>query len=100
MSETVNVDGVDYELDAEPARTSLIGEGAPMLWGFPVNVRRDGEVVSRKTCFVGRISVAARNPEAPDAPYDVLEPVLHELAFERIVKRIEAQEFENEIVFA
>lgn len=99
MSTTVTVEGVDYELEAEPVRASL-SDGPTMLWGFPVNVRRGGEVVSRKTCFVGRISVAARDPQAPDAPFDVLEPILHELAFARVKARIEKHELDNEIVFA
>ncbi len=99
MTHVVTVDGVEYELEAEEIRASL-SDGPAMLWGFPVNVRRDGEVVSRKTCFVGRISVAARDREAPDAPYDVLEPILHELAFARVTARIEKNEFDNEIVFA
>lgn len=99
MSSMVTVDGVDYELEAEPARASL-SDGPAMMWGFPVNVRRDGELVSRKTCFVGRLSVQARDPEAPDAPYDVLEPILHDLAFEKILARIEAKEFDSEILFA
>lgn len=99
MSETFVVDGVEYQLEAEPVRASL-SDGPSMLWGFPVNVRRGGELVSRKTCFVGRISVAARDPQAPDAPFDVLEPILHDLAFARVKARIEKSEFDNEIVFA
>ncbi len=95
----IDVDGVAYELVAEPVRTSL-SDGPPMLWGFPVNVLRDGETVSRKTCFVGRVSVQSRNPAALDAPSDVLIPVVYELAFERVRARVEKGELDDEIVFA
>lgn len=95
----ITIDGVEYQLEPEPARASL-GDGPAMLWGFPVNVMRDGERVSRKTCFVGRLSVQARDPLAPDAPYDVLEPILHTLAYEKIAERIAAEAFENEIIYA
>ena len=100
MNETViEADGVAYTLQAEAVRTSL-GDGPPMLWGFPVRVLREGALVSTKTCFVGRVSVAARDPGAPDAPSDRLIPVLYALAFERVRARIEKGEFGDEIVFA
>jgi hypothetical protein len=95
----VEVEGVAYELDPQPLRTSL-GDGPAMLWGFEVNVLRDGRRVGVKTCFVGRVTVQARDPAAPDAPIDVLAPVLHDLAFEKIVQRLREGEPGDEIVFA
>ena len=41
-----------------------------------------------------------RNPAAPDAPIDVLQPVLHELAFEKIEERLHQGETGDEILFA
>lgn len=95
----IEVDGVTYTLVPEPMRTSL-SDGPTMLWGFPVRILRDGEPVGTKTCFVGRISVAARDPQAPDAPAERLVPILHELAFARIRSRLEKGEAGDEIVFA
>jgi hypothetical protein len=71
-----------------------------MLWGFQVRILRDGEEVGIKTCFVGRVSVQVRNPDALEAPIDVLAPILHELAFEKIVERLREGEPGDEIVFA
>lgn len=96
---TIEVDGVAYELVAEPVRTSL-SDGPPMLWGFPVDVLRDGRRVSRKTCFVGRVSVHTRNPEVLDGPSDLLIPVVYELAFERVRARVAKGELDDEIVYA
>jgi hypothetical protein len=95
----VEVEGVAYELDPQPVRTSL-GDGPAMLWGFEVRVLRDGREVGRKTCFVGRVSVQFRDAEAPDAPIDRLLPVLHELAFTKIEERLRAGEPGDEILFA
>ncbi|HWH13433.1 MAG TPA: hypothetical protein VNT51_01710 [Miltoncostaeaceae bacterium] len=95
----MEVDGVRYQLVAEPVRSSL-SDSAAMLWGFPVRILRDGERIATKTCFVGRISVAALDPQAPDAPAERLVPVLHELAFARIRNRLEKGELGDEIVFA
>jgi len=95
----VEVEGEVYELDPQPLRTSL-SEGPAMLWGFQVRILRDGEEVGIKTCFVGRVSVQVRNPDAPEAPIDVLAPILHELAFEKIVERLREGEPGDEIVFA
>jgi hypothetical protein len=83
----------------DAVRTSL-SDDAPMLWGFQVRVYRGEELVCVKTCFVGRVSVHARDPGAPDAPSDRLAPVLHELALEKIRPAIEAGALEDEIVFA
>ncbi len=80
-------------------RTSLT-DGPSMLWGFQVRVLSDGEELGIKTCFVGRVSVQFRNPAAPDAPIEILMPVLHELAFEKIEERLHQGETGDEILFA
>jgi len=95
----VEVEGEVYALDPQPLRTSL-SEGPAMLWGFQVRILRDGEEVGIKTCFVGRVSVQVRNPDALEAPIDVLAPILHELAFEKIIERLREGEPGDEIVFA
>jgi len=71
-----------------------------MLWGFQVRVLRDGAQVGIKTCFVGRVSVQFRDAAALDGPVDALTPVLHELAYEKIVPRLEEGEPGDEILFA
>jgi hypothetical protein len=95
----VEVDGVPYELDPQGIRTSLT-DGPAMLWGFQVRVLREGEELGIKTCFVGRVSVQFRNPDAPDGPIGTLLPVLHELAFEKIEERLREGETGDEILFA
>jgi len=96
---THTVGDVTYTLHAEPVRQSL-SDDVPMLWGFPVQVEADGKVICTKTCFVGRVSVHTRDPEAADGPSDKLFPLLHELALERVVARLDARELDDEIVFA
>ena len=88
-----------YELDPQPVRTSLT-DGPPMLWGFQVRVLRDGELVSIKTCFVGRVSVQFRNAAALEGGVEELAPVLYELAFEKIEAQLRAGEDGDEIIFA
>ena len=95
----VEVDGVVYELDPQPVRTSLT-DGPTMLWGFQVRVLRDGEQLAIKTCFVGRVSVQFRDAEVLDGPIENLLPVLHELAFEKVEERLRAGEPGDEIIFA
>jgi hypothetical protein len=95
----VEIDGDAYELDPQPVRTSL-SDGPPMLWGFQVRVLRDGELVSIKTCFVGRVSVQFRDKAALEGTVDDLVPVLYELAFEKIEAQLRAGEIEDEIIFA
>ena len=95
----VEVDGAVYELDPQPVRTAL-SEGPPMLWGFEVRVIRNGELVGIKTCFVGRVSVQFRDAAALEGGIDVLAPVLHQLAFEKIEAQLRAGELEDEIIFA
>ena len=97
--ERVEVDGATYELDPQPVRTSLT-DSTHMLWGFEVNVLRDGEVVGVKTCFVGRVSVQAKDPEALSGPIEGLAPVLHELALVKVRARLQEGETDDEIVFA
>lgn len=94
----VEVEGREYDLEPGGLRTSLT-DGPSMLWGFQVRVLSDGEELGIKTCFVGRVSVQFRNPAAPDAPIDILMPVLHELAFEKVEERLRLGETGDEILF-
>ncbi len=94
----IEVDGVAYELDPQPVRTSL-SDDQTMLWGLEVRVLRDGQALGVKTCFVGRVSVQFRDAEALDRPVDELAPVLHELAFEKISSRLSEGETGDEILF-
>lgn len=95
----VEVDGVAYELEPQGVRASL-SDSPSALWGFQVHVLRDGELRAIKTCFIGRVRVHTRAPEALDGPMDLLGPVLHEIAVEKIVERLAAGEIDDEIVFA
>jgi hypothetical protein len=96
----LEVEGRTYTLEPQEIRTSLT-DGPPMLWGFQVRVLdEDDRELGIKTCFVGRVSVQFRNADAPDAPIDVLAPVLHELAFEKIEARLREGEPGDEILFA
>jgi len=95
----VEAGGTEWVLDPQPLRTSLT-DAATKLWGLQVHVLRDGELVGVKTCFIGRIGVHARDPEAPDAPLERLLPVLHDIALAKIRERLEAGEPGDEILFA
>jgi hypothetical protein len=95
----VEHEGQTYDLLPEAVRSSL-SDAPPMLWGFPVHVKRGDELICVKTCFVGRVSVHTRDPGAPDAPMERLNPILYDLALERVANRITAGEFDDEIVFA
>jgi len=95
----VEAKGKRYELAFEPVRSSL-SEGPAMLWGFQVFVRRDGEEVGMKTCFVGRVSVQFRDKEALEGGMDRLMPVLYAIAQEKITERLELGEEGDEILFA
>ena len=44
--------------------------------------------------------VQVRNADVLEAPSDVLYPVLHELALEKVVAAVAAGELEDELVFA
>jgi hypothetical protein len=96
---SVEYDGTSYELVPEGVRTSL-SDGPAMLWGFQVKVMDGARLVCVKTCFVGRVSVQVRNAAALDAPADILIPVLHELAFEKVAAAVREGDLEDELVFA
>jgi hypothetical protein len=83
----------------EGVRASL-SDGPAMLWGFQVKVFDGDTLVCIKTCFVGRVSVQVRKADALDAPGEILIPVLHELALEKVGAAIRAGDLEDEIVFA
>lgn len=95
----MEIDGRAYELDFQPVRTSL-SDAPTMLWGFQVHVVHAGELVGVKTCFVGRVGVQADHPEALEGPVDLLLPVLHDRAEEKIRERLAAGEPGDEILFA
>jgi hypothetical protein len=96
---SVEHDGTSYALVPEGVRTSL-SDGPAMLWGFQVKVMDGERVVCVKTCFVGRVSVQVRNAEALDAPAEILIPVLHELALEKVAEAVRGGDLEDELVFA
>jgi hypothetical protein len=88
------------ELVAEPPRTSLTDE-AHTLWGFNVQVREGGQVVAVKTCFVGRVSVQARHPEALGGTAEDIAAVVHAMAFDKIEDGLAAGgEVDDALVFA
>ena len=88
-----------FTLAPQPIRTSL-SDSPAALWGFQVHVLRDGELVGIKTCFVGRVRVHSKNPDAVDGPVAALLPILHEVAIEKIRERLDEGEFGDEILFA
>lgn len=96
---TVEVGDASYVLEPQPIRTSL-SDDVHMLWGLEVHVLRGEELLGIKTCFVGRVSVQAKDPEALKGPFDDLVPVIHRLAFAKIRERLEAGETGDELVFA
>jgi hypothetical protein len=91
--------GVSYEVEPQPVRTSLT-DSSHMLWGFEVDVLRDGARVGVKTCFVGRVSVQGRNPEALEGTFENLVPVLYDLALAKVRARLDEGEAGDEILFA
>lgn len=96
----VEVEGRPYVLDPQGIRTSLT-DGPSMLWGFQVRVLDDtGAELGIKTCFVGRVSVQFKDASALEGPIENLLPVLHELAYAKIIPRLEAGEAGDEILFA
>ncbi len=96
---TVTAGGREFELVAEPPRTSLTDD-AHTLWGFNVTVREGGEVVAIKTCFVGRVTVQARHPEALQGTAEDIAGVVHRLAFDRSAEGLAAGEVDDALVFA
>lgn len=95
----VEVDGTTYTLAPQPLRTSL-SDSPAALWGFQVHVLRDDEVVGIKTCFVGRVRVHTKDPQAADGPVSALMPILHDVAVGKIRERLEQGEAGDEILFA
>ncbi len=95
----VDVDGVQYTLAPQPLRTSL-SDSPAALWGFQVHVLRDGELIGIKTCFVGRVRVHTKDPNAPDGPVATLMPILHDIAVAKIRERLQEGEPGDEILFA
>ena len=95
----LKVEGRPFALEPQPIRTSLT-DGPAMLWGFQVRVLSNGQELGIKTCFVGRVGVQARRPEALEGPIQDLIPVLHELALEKVRDRLARGEAGDEIVFA
>lgn len=87
------------ELVAEPPRTSLTDE-AHTLWGFNVQVREDDQVLAVKTCFVGRVSVQARHPEALAGTAEDIAAVVHAMAFDKIEEGLAGGEVDDALVFA
>jgi len=97
---TVTAGERTFELVAEPPRTSLTDE-AHTLWGFNVQVHEGGEVVAVKTCFVGRVSVQARHPEALGGTAEDIAAVVHAMAFDKIEESLAGGgEVDDALVFA
>ena len=94
-----DIDGTAYVLRAEPPRTSLTDE-AHTLWGFNVEVTKDGVPLCIKTCFVGRVSVQARHPEALEGTAEDISAVVHGLAFAKVEESLAKGEMDDGIVFA
>ena len=95
----VEAGGVAYEVDPQPVRTSLT-DTVHTMWGFEMDVLRDGARVGVKTCFVGRVSVQGRHPEALAGTFDDLVPVLYDLAMVKVRARLDDGEPGDEILFA
>ncbi len=88
-----------FELVAEPPRTSLTDD-AHTLWGFNVDVREGGQVIAIKTCFVGRVSLQARMPEALQGTAEDIATAVHALAFDKIAEGLADGEIDDALVFA
>lgn len=96
---TITAEGRHFELRAEPPRTSLTDD-AHTLWGFNVEIVEDGQVVAIKTCFVGRVSVQARHPEALSGTAEDIAQVVHSLALDKVAEGLAKGEVEDSIIFA
>lgn len=97
---TVTAGGTEYELRAEAVRSSLT-DSPHTLWGFRIDVLADDLVVAVKTCFVGRVSVQARHPEALQGTAEDLTVAIHGLGLDKVVEGLEkGEEVEDGIVFA
>jgi len=88
-----------FTLRAESPRTSL-SEGDTTLWGFNVEVLDGGHPICIKTCFVGRVSVQARAPEALKGTAADIAVVVHGFAFDKVVESLAKGDYEDGIVFA
>lgn len=91
--------GRTFELVAEPPRTSLTDD-AHTLWGFNVQVMEDGRVVAVKTCFVGRVGVQARHPDALAGTAGDVAAVVHAMAFDKITEGLATGQVDDALVFA
>lgn len=97
---TVTAGGKKYELRAEAVRSSL-SDSPQTLWGFRVDVITDGTLVAVKTCFVGRVSVQARHPEALQGSAEDLTVAIHALGLDKVVAGLEkGDDVEDGIIFA
>jgi hypothetical protein len=95
----LDIAGTAYVLRAEPPRTSLTDD-AHTLWGFNVEVLKDGTPICIKTCFVGRVSVQARHPEALEGTAEDISTVVHGLAFAKVEESLAKGDLDDGIVFA
>ncbi len=95
----VTAGGRTFTLRAESPRTSLTDE-AHTLWGFNVEVLDGGHPICIKTCFVGRVSVQARAPEALTGTAEDIAVVVHDFAFDKVVESLANGDCEDGIVFA
>jgi hypothetical protein len=95
----LDIEGTAYVLRAEPPRTSLTDD-AHTLWGFNVEVMKDGVPICIKTCFVGRVSVQARYPEALEGTAEDISAVVHGLAFAKVEESLAKGDLDDGIVFA
>ncbi len=95
----VTVGERQFELRAEPPRTSLTDE-AHTLWGFNVEVLEEGRVVAIKTCFVGRVSMQARHPDALQGTAEDIAAAVHVLAYAKIEESLARGDVGDALVFA
>jgi hypothetical protein len=95
----VEIEGTAYVLRAEPPRTSLTDD-AHTLWGFNIEVMKGGAPVCIKTCFVGRVSMQARHPDALVGPAAEISAAVHSLAFDKVVESLAKGDLNDGIVFA
>ncbi len=95
----VTTGGRTFTLRAEAPRTGLTEE-AHTLWGFNVEVLEGGHPICIKTCFVGRVSVQARAPEALTGPAEHIAAAVHGFALDKVVESLANGDYEDAIVFA
>ena len=53
-----------------------------------------------KTCFVGRVTVQARHPEALAGTAEDIAAVVHQMAFDKIEEGLATGEVDDALVFA